>query len=82
MGIVIAYLTNYVVVGIPHDWQWMLGIEAVPALCFALLLMTVPESPRWLVKCGIINKARDILIQIGEPDVEKELAAIQKSLKR
>jgi len=59
----------------------MLGIEAVPALCFALLLMTVPESPRWLVKCGIINKARDILIQIGEPDVEKELAAIQKSLK-
>ena len=43
--------------------------------------MTVPESPRWLVKCGIINKARDILIQIGEPDVEKELAAIQKSLK-
>ena len=81
LGIVIAYLTNYVVVGIPHDWQWMLGIEAVPALCFALLLMTVPESPRWLVKCGIINKARDILIQIGEPDVEKELAAIQKSLK-
>ena len=32
LGIVIAYLTNYVVVGIPHDWQWMLGIEADPAL--------------------------------------------------
>ena len=32
LGIVIAYLTNYWIVGIPHDWQWMLGIEAVPAL--------------------------------------------------
>lgn len=47
LGIVIAYLTNYWIVGIPHDWQWMLGIEAVPALAFGLLLMTVPESPRW-----------------------------------
>lgn len=27
LGIVIAYLTNYWIVGIPHDWQWMLGIE-------------------------------------------------------
>ena len=49
LGIVIAYLTNYWIVGIPHDWQWMLGIEAVPALAFGLLLMTVPESPRWLL---------------------------------
>lgn len=81
LGIVIAYLTNYAVVGIPHDWQWMLGIEAIPALCFALLLMTVPESPRWLVKQGMVNKARGILTQIGEPNVEKELMAIQESLK-
>lgn len=81
LGIVIAYLTNYAVVGIPHDWQWMLGIEAIPALCFALLLMTVPESPRWLVKHGMVNKARGILTQIGEPNVEKELIAIQESLK-
>lgn len=81
LGIVIAYLTNYAIVGIPHDWQWMLGIEAVPALCFALLLLTVPESPRWLVKYGITSKARNILMEIGEPDVDRELKAIQESLK-
>lgn len=81
LGIVVAYLTNYAVVGIPHDWQWMLGIEAIPALCFALLLMTVPESPRWLVKHGMVNKARNILTRIRESDIEKELMAIQESLK-
>lgn len=80
LGIVIAYLTNYAIVGIPNDWQWMLGIEAVPALCFALLLLTVPESPRWLVKHGFVAKARKILIGIGEPDVDSELKAIQESL--
>lgn len=80
LGIVIAYFTNYAVVGIPHDWQWMLGIEAIPALAFALLLMTVPESPRWLVKKGQSGKACEILKKIGEPDVEKEIREIQESL--
>ena len=59
LGIVIAYLTNYWIVGIPHDWQWMLGIEAVPALAFGLLLMTVPESPRWLLIRSRDAEARD-----------------------
>lgn len=80
LGIVIAYLTNYVVVGIPHDWQWMLGIESIPALAFALLLMTVPESPRWLVKQHKTDHARNILIKIGEADVDKEITDIRQSL--
>jgi len=81
LGIVIAYLTNYCVVGIPHDWQWMLGIEAIPGLAFALLLLTVPESPRWLIKQGQSEKARAILLKIGEPDVDKEVYEIQQSIK-
>ena len=80
LGIVIAYLTNYAVVGIPHDWQWMLGIEAIPALAFALLLMTVPESPRWLVKQNQTHTASLVLEKIGEPNVDKEITEIQDSL--
>jgi len=80
LGIVIAYLTNYAVVGIPHDWQWMLGIEAIPALAFALLLLTVPESPRWLVKKGKIGKAYNILSEIGETHIAKEIKGIEDSL--
>lgn len=80
LGIVIAYFTNYAVVGIPHDWQWMLGIESIPALLFALLLMTVPESPRWLVKQKQADKARITLIKIGETQVDKEIREIEESL--
>lgn len=80
LGIVIAYFTNYAVVGVPHDWQWMLGIEAIPALAFALLLMTVPESPRWLVKQNQPDKARMILAKIGEPNVDREIREIKESL--
>lgn len=80
LGIVIAYVANYNIVGIPHDWQWMLGIEAIPALLFGLLLMTVPESPRWLIKQNLVDKARMVLRKIGEPDVDREVKSIEESL--
>lgn len=79
-GIVIAYLSNYCISGIPNDWQWMLGVLAIPALLFGILLNTVPESPRWLVKEHRDEQARQSLIKIGETDVDKEFAEIEASL--
>jgi MFS family permease len=49
-GIFIAYLTNFLFINLGADsWRWMLGIMVVPAALFAILLRTIPESPRWLV---------------------------------
>lgn len=45
-------------------WRWMLGIEAVPALCYFLLLFTVPESPRWLVLNQRFTEARTVLAKL------------------
>ncbi|AWB65995.1 MFS transporter [Saccharobesus litoralis] len=48
-GILIAFLSNYLLSGvISHDWRLMLGVEAIPAAAFLLLVLKVPESPRWL----------------------------------
>lgn len=79
-GIVVAYLSNYCISGIPDDWRWMLGVLAIPALLFAILLKTVPESPRWLAKKGDEEKARQVLSVIGEANVEQELGEIKESL--
>ena len=80
LGIVLAYLSNYLINGIPDDWRWMLGVLAVPALLFGLLLYTVPESPRWLMAHGREKEAGIILDRIGEKDVAKELSEIKNSL--
>ncbi|MFT4734484.1 MAG: sugar porter (SP) family MFS transporter [Algoriphagus sp.] len=49
-GIMVAYLSNFLLSDIEIDaWRWMIGIEAVPALIYSLLVLGVPESPRWLV---------------------------------
>ena len=49
-GILIAFVSNYVLAEyFGASWRWMLGIEALPALAFLLLVARVPESPRWLL---------------------------------
>lgn len=49
-------------------WRWMFGAELVPALAFLVLMFFVPESPRWLMKAGKAEKARQMLERIGSPD--------------
>jgi len=69
LGILMAFLTNFLLSGIGEDsWRWMLGIMVIPAALFALLLRTIPESPRWLVLNGRDGEAKKIFERTGEHD--------------
>ena len=68
-GIFVAYLTNFLFVNIGEDsWRWMLGIMVVPAALFAILLRSIPESPRWLVLNSRDEEAKLIFAKTGEHD--------------
>ena len=78
-GILVAFLSNYFLEGFggENDWRWMLGVEAVPAIIYTLMVLGVPESPRWLItKKNDLVKAKDILSSIGVADVDAEVATI------
>ena len=82
-GILIAYLSNYILgtLGLgAAEWRWKLGISAVPAVLFLLLLFGIPRSPRWLVKRQRISEARDVLRMTGEENYEEELQEIIVSI--
>jgi MFS transporter, SP family, arabinose:H+ symporter len=83
LGIVLAYVSNYLVgacnLGDP-EWRWKLGVSAVPALLFFVMLFGIPRSPRWLVKQHRLVEAREVLAIVGESDVEGELAVIADSM--
>lgn len=52
-GILIAFLSNYLLNGIGDNaWRWMLGVEAIPAVIYTVLVFTIPASPRWLLLNG------------------------------
>lgn len=79
-GILIAYMSNFLLTGIGGNaWRWMLGVEAIPALAFTLMVLAVPRSPRWLVnKLGDEQAAREVLDIIDPSTAEAELEGIKK----
>lgn len=85
-GILIAFASNLVIArAFPADaaWRWMLGVQAVPAAAFFMLLFLIPESPRWLVKQGRTDEARRVLARVAEGGgvgADAEFAAIRASL--
>jgi sugar porter (SP) family MFS transporter len=81
-GILIAFLSNYFLQGVGgvNDWRWMLGVLAIPAIIYTVMVMGVPESPRWLVtKKNDLVKAKETLLLIGVEDADAEIASIIKS---
>jgi sugar porter (SP) family MFS transporter len=50
-GILIAFFSNYFFEGFggENDWRWMIGIVALPALIYSVIVIRIPESPRWLI---------------------------------
>jgi sugar porter (SP) family MFS transporter len=83
LGILVAYLSNYLV-GLggfgAEEWRWKLGVPALPALLFLLLLFTIPRSPRWLVSKQRVDEARNVLRQTREQNSEEELQDIVRSM--
>jgi SP family arabinose:H+ symporter-like MFS transporter len=78
VGILFAYLVALVILRVAPgsagtvDWRLILGLGAVPALIGLALRTTMPESPRWLMRQGQYEKARDSLASFGV-DVSTEM---------
>ena len=82
-GIFIAFFSNYLLKGVGGtiDWRLMLGVEVIPAIIYTLMVLGVPESPRWLVLYQQDEpKARSVLSQLGISSPDKEIQDIRSSM--
>lgn len=62
-------------------WRSMVGMQTVPALCFFIAAMIIPESPRWLAEKGRSAKALAVLERINGPEVAaSELTDIEATV--
>ena len=74
-GMVCVYTVNSFIAGgfdhqsnVMHGWRWMFGSGAFPALVFLLLIPTIPESPRWLLKSGNEEGCLKVLLKLNPPE--------------
>jgi sugar porter (SP) family MFS transporter len=76
IGIFIAYLVDQMLTN-GDQWRLMLGVSAVPAILLALVMIPMPDTPRWLMKVGRHKDASTALHKVRpEIDADGALAAI------
>ncbi len=80
-GILLAYVSNFFLdASLDLDWRWMLGVEALPAAAFLLLVSRVPESPRWLLLHGNREaEARAVIASVNPERVDEVIRAVHES---
>ena len=80
-GMLLSYVIDFLLKDLPETmaWRLMLGLAAVPAIILFLGVLRLPESPRFLVKHGLVDEARRVLgyIRNTKDEVEAELADIK-----
>jgi MFS transporter, SP family, arabinose:H+ symporter len=80
-GILIAYVSNYLLAGGEDSWRWMLGIVAIPSIIFSILMLFTPETPRWLMLYKKDETAAREVLAITEDNVENAINEIKNSAK-
>ena len=64
-------------------WRWMFMAEAIPAIIYGMMALRLPESPRFLVARGDVDRASQVLLDFtGETDVNLRIEQIRSSLGR
>ncbi|MGF1454945.1 MAG: sugar porter family MFS transporter [Alphaproteobacteria bacterium] len=92
VGLTAAFLSNYALAGAAGSarntfllgfeaWRWMFWVEIIPATLFFLSLLTIPESPRFLVLKGRREAAEAVLARLfGRPSAAAKATEIDASL--
>ena len=73
IGQVVAYIVGWAFVewgNQDNGWRWMVGLGAVPAGAQCLIMLFMPETPRWLVKIGRRDEARNVLNKVFGAGIE------------
>ncbi|XP_042520108.1 inositol transporter 4-like [Macadamia integrifolia] len=80
-GQFLSYLINLAFTKVNGTWRWMLGVAGLPALIQFILMLSLPESPRWLYRKNKTNEAIEILRKLyPEDQVEREVEALRESV--
>jgi MFS transporter, SP family, major inositol transporter len=72
IGQMLAFIMNAIIGNVWADhagvWRYMLAVAALPAIALFVGMMSMPESPRWLISKGRHDEALSVLMQVRSPE--------------
>ncbi len=91
LGLFAAFLSNYIIASDAggarenyllgfEAWRWMFWVELIPAILFFIGVIFIPESPRFLIAQGQVEKARSIFHSIDHGTEDAQVEAVKESL--
>ena len=91
LGLFAAFLSNYLIANQAGGaeailmldlaaWRWMFWVELIPATLFLIGVLFIPESPRYLVAQGEIDKAKKVFEKISSDKADSQITEVKKSL--
>jgi MFS family permease len=83
LGQVIAYIVGWAfsTYGSPATgWRWMVGLGALPAILQGGMIAFMPETPRWLVKVGRSNMAKEVIRRVNGDTLHHNADAVIKEI--
>ncbi|ESZ96878.1 hypothetical protein SBOR_2743 [Sclerotinia borealis F-4128] len=87
LGQVVAYIVGWAFVEwgtLETGWRWMVGLGAVPAAVQMMVMIFMPETPRWLVQVGRVDEGRSVLSRVfgTGKDMQKIVDGVLKGIER
>lgn len=87
-GILLSFISNYIIGnGLLHFitaddyWRYMLAAAVIPSIIFFILLLFVPESPRWLITRNRDEESENIFSKIYDKEqATLEVKAVKKDI--
>jgi SP family sugar:H+ symporter-like MFS transporter len=61
-------------------WRWMFLVEIAPSVLFGLVVLTIPESPRYLVAVKREARALEVLLLIDRSATEGDIVTIRRTI--
>jgi SP family sugar:H+ symporter-like MFS transporter len=91
LGLFAAFLSNYMIASDAGGaeaifmfdiaaWRWMFWVELIPSALFLVGVLFIPESPRYLVAQGEIEKAQKVFSRISSENTNEQIENVKKSL--
>ncbi|KKK15252.1 hexose transporter protein, partial [Aspergillus ochraceoroseus] len=77
IGACVVLGTNHIL-GSAWSWRVPCLLQGIPSVCQLFLIWTVPESPRWLISKGKLDKAKKVLAYVhAQGDEDDELVNVE-----